>query len=88
MGVDPGRGSFVRIAERGVKNRQKVSKSFSTLFDNSRASSFFRPLLQSADKLGEEKTNKHKQFLGIVPGMGGGQICLCVAFFLEKKGNT
>ena len=36
----------------------------------------------------EKKTNKHKQLLGIVPGMGGGQICLCVAFFLDKKGNT
>ena len=28
------------------------------------------------------KNNKHKQLLGIVPGMGGGQISLCVAFFL------
>ena len=36
----------------------------------------------------EKKTNKHKQLLGIVPGMGGGQIRLCVAFFLDKKGNT
>ena len=35
-----------------VKNRQKVSKSFSTLFDNFRAAPFFRPLLQSADKIG------------------------------------
>ena len=37
---------------------------------------------------GDEKTNKHKQLLGIVPRKGGGQICLCVAFFLGKKGNT
>ena len=34
---------------KNVKNRQKVSKSFSTLFDNFRAAPFFRPLLQSAD---------------------------------------
>ena len=34
---------------KNVKNRQKVSKTFSTLFDNFRASPFFRPLLQSAD---------------------------------------
>ena len=36
---------------------------------------------------GEKKNNKHRQFFGIVPGMGGGQFCLCVALFLEK-GNT
>ena len=41
-----------------------------------------------SQRSGEKKTNKHKQLLGIVPGMGGGQICLCVAFFGEKKGNT
>ena len=35
---------------KNVKNRQKVSKSFSTLFDNFRAAPFFRPLLQSAEK--------------------------------------
>ena len=34
---------------KSVKNRQKVSKSFSTLFDNFRAAPFLRPLLQSAD---------------------------------------
>ena len=34
---------------KNVKNRQKVSQSFSTLFDNFRAAPFFRPLLQSAD---------------------------------------
>ena len=34
---------------KNVKNRQKVSKSFSTLFDNFRAAPFFRPLLQSAE---------------------------------------
>ena len=28
---------------------------------------------------GTKKTNKHKQLLGIVLGMDGGQICLCVA---------
>ena len=37
--------------------------------------------------IGEEKTNKHKQLFGIVPGMGGGQNCLCVPFLLGKKGN-
>ena len=36
---------------KNVKNRQKVSKSFSTLFDNFRAAPFFRPLLQSAEKV-------------------------------------
>ena len=34
---------------------------------------------------GAEETNKHKQLSGIVPGMGGGQNCLCVAFLLGKK---
>ena len=32
-----------------VKNRQKVSKSFSTLCDNFRAAPFFRPLLGGSD---------------------------------------
>ena len=32
-----------------------------------------------------KKTNKHKQLLGTVLGTGGGQICLCVAFFLGTK---
>ena len=35
---------------------------------------------------GQKKTNKDKQLFGIVPGMGGGQICLRVAFFLGDKG--
>ena len=34
---------------KNVKNRRKVSKSFSTLFDDFRAAPFFRPLLQSAE---------------------------------------
>ena len=34
---------------------------------------------------GDERINKHKQLLRIVPGMGGGQICLCV---VGEKGNT
>ena len=37
---------------------------------------------------GEEKTNRHKQLFGIVPGMGEGQICFCVALLLAEKGNT
>ena len=36
---------------------------------------------------GGKKTNKHKQFFGIVPGMGGGQNCLCVASFLGGGGG-
>ena len=43
---------------KNVKNRQKVSKSFSTLFDNFRAAPFFRPLLQSAEKVRIEKIPK------------------------------
>ena len=34
---------------KNVKNRQKASKSFSTLFDNFRAAPFFRPLLGGSD---------------------------------------
>ena len=34
---------------KNVKNRQKVSKIFSTLFDNFRAAPFFRPLLGGSD---------------------------------------
>ena len=37
--------------------------------------------------LRRRETNKHKQLFGIVPEMGGGQFCLCVAFFLRGKGN-
>ena len=37
---------------------------------------------------GDEKTNKHKGLLGIIPGMGWCQICLCVALLLGEKGNT
>ena len=33
----------------------------------------------------ERASNKQKQFFGIFPGTGRGQICLCVAFLLEKK---
>ena len=36
----------------------------------------------------QKKTNKHKQLLEIMLGMGGGQICSCVTVFLDKKGNT
>ena len=36
----------------------------------------------------KKKTQKPEQILGIVPGMGGGQICLCVALLLGEKGNT
>ena len=39
------------------------------------------------DMSGMEKTNTHKQILGVVPGMGRGQICLCVALLLGEKGN-
>ena len=38
--------------------------------------------------IGGGKIDKHKQLFGIVPGTGGGQVCLCAAFFLGKKGNT
>ena len=34
---------------KNVKNRQKVSKSLSTLFDNFRAAPFFRPLLEGSE---------------------------------------
>ena len=37
---------------------------------------------------GGRKTDKHKQHLGIVPGMAGSQICLCVALFGGEKENT
>ena len=37
---------------------------------------------------GGKKTNNHKQLLGIVPEMGGGQIVYVFPFFLGKKGNT
>ena len=43
--------------------------------------------LQDSVYVRGEKTNKHQQLFGIVPGMGGGQICLCVAFFLGEKGK-
>ena len=50
----------------------------------------YRKVLENPKFQGRKKNNKHKQLLGIVPEMGGGggQICLCVAFFLGKKGNT
>ena len=32
--------------------------------------------------------SKEKHLFGIVPGMSGSQICLCVAFLLGKQGNT
>ena len=37
---------------------------------------------------GEKKTNKHKQFRGIVPEMGGGQIVYVFPFCLGENGNT
>ena len=37
---------------------------------------------------GDAKNYKHKQILGIVPGMDGAQISVCVAFLLGEKGNT
>ena len=33
------------------------------------------------------KSNEHEQLFGIVLEMGGGQICLCVAFCFAKKGT-
>ena len=41
----------------------------------------------SRTKKGNEKNNKHEQPFGIVPGMGGGQIGLCVALVLGEKGK-
>ena len=43
--------TFRQLSRRAknVKNRQKASKFFSTLFDNFRAAPFFRPLLGGAD---------------------------------------
>ena len=38
--------------------------------------------------IGGEKANKYRQFFGIVPGMGGSKICLCVAFFSGEKRET
>ena len=35
--------------------------------------------------VGGQTTNKYKPFFGTVPGKGGGQICLCFAFFLGEK---
>ena len=37
--------------KKNVKNRQKASKRFSTLFDNLRAAPFFRPLLGGSDAM-------------------------------------
>ena len=34
---------------------------------------------------GAQKTNKHKQFRGIVPGMGGGRIVYVFPFSWEKR---
>ena len=81
---------FSTIFAQGKKrqNRRKVSKSFSTLFDNFRAAPFFRPLLQSADSLlrtlflsseapkipGKEAKKRSKK-QGIIPCKG------------EKRGN-
>ena len=42
---------------------------------------------QPAPYSGEEKTNKHKQLLGIVPEMGGGSNCFCVSLLLGEKGK-
>ena len=47
--ADCKRGRRKGATSKNVKNRQKVSKSFSTLFDTFRAAPFFRPLLQSAE---------------------------------------
>ena len=47
--ADCKRGRRKGATSNNVKNRQKVSKSFSTLFDNFRAAPFFWPLLQSAE---------------------------------------
>ena len=35
---------------KNVKNRQKIFKSFSTLFDNCRGAPFFRPLLGGSER--------------------------------------
>ena len=52
-------GPQKRPAERGhVKNRQRVSKTFSTLFDNFRAAPVFRPLLGGSDEKRNEKFEK------------------------------
>ena len=51
LSADCKRGRRKGATSKNVKNRQKVSKSFSTLFDNfaRHLFPFFRPLLQSAD---------------------------------------
>ena len=36
---------------------------------------------------GDKQANKHKQFFRHCPGNGWGSNCLCVAFFLGKKGK-
>ena len=42
----------------------------------------------SLENQGRKKPNKHKQLFGIVPEMGGGQICLCVALFSWGERET
>ena len=41
--------STIFAQAKNVKNRQKASKSFSTLFDNFRAAPFYRPPLGASD---------------------------------------
>ena len=47
--VDRKRGQRKGATSKNVKNRQKVSKIFSTLFDNFRAAPVFRPLLGGSE---------------------------------------
>ena len=68
---------FAGISRRCPKSLRK--KKF--VFDS-------RPLFSKASEFRDEQQKKHRQFLGIVPGMGGGQICLCVAVFLGEKRNA
>ena len=47
--------------------------------------SLMSPEKAMGEDSGDKKTNKHKQFFGIVPGKGVGQNCLCVACSWGEK---
>ena len=65
--ADCERGRRKGAMSKNVKNRQKASKSFSTLFENFRAAPFFRPLLQAAEKISPKtpKWGPQNEFPGI-----------------------
>ena len=44
--------------------------------------------LSVPEKIGDKTNNKHKQLFGIVPGTGGGQVCLCVACLWDPEKET